>query len=66
MRGNLVKITIGDYITNLPGIIRGISYDFPDEGTKVNAPFISFGKTGDPNNNSGGYKNTASPSSTNM
>jgi len=124
MRGNLVKITIGDYITNLPGIIRGINYDFPDEagwdiartelgtpepngyimpklieikgikftpihnfipqtvsenfilpsafsslppdeGTRVNAPFISFGKTGDPNNNSGGYKNTTSPSSTN-
>ena len=31
MRGNLVKITIGDYITNLPGIIRGIGFDFPDE-----------------------------------
>jgi hypothetical protein len=31
MRGNLVKITIGDYITDLPGIIRGINYDFPDE-----------------------------------
>jgi len=31
MRGNLVKITIGDYITNLPGIIRGINFDFPDE-----------------------------------
>lgn len=123
MRGNLVKITIGDYITDLPGIIRGINYDFPDEagwdiartvdglkepngyvmpklieiksikftpihnfipqtvsskfilpsanaptkinGTQVDAPFISFGKTGDPNNNSGGYKNTTSPSSTN-
>jgi len=123
MRGNLVKITIGDYITDLPGIIRGINYDFPDEagwdiartvdglkepngyvmpklieiksikftpihnfipqtvsdkfilpsanaptkinGTQVNSPFISFGKTGDPNNNSGGYKNTTSPSSTN-
>jgi hypothetical protein len=124
MRGNLVKITIGDYITNLPGIIKGIGFDFPDEagwdiarndlgereenayimpklinvksikftpihdfipqtvsdnfilpsvnapfsidGTQVNAPFISFGKTGDPNNNSGGYKNTTSPSSTNI
>lgn len=125
MRGNLVKITIGDYITNLPGIIRGIGFDFPDEagwdiarndlgereenayimpklinvksikftpihnfipqtvsenfilpsafsslppdeGTQVNAPFISFGKTGDPNTNSGGYKNTTSPSSTNI
>ncbi len=124
MRGNLVKITIGDYITDLPGIIRGINYDFPDEagwdiartvdglkepngyvmpklieiksikftpihnfipqtvsdkfilpsanaptkinGTQVNSPFISFGKTGDPNNNSGGYKNKTSPSSTNI
>jgi hypothetical protein len=124
MRGNLVKITIGDYITNLPGIIKGIGFDFPDDagwdiarndlgereenayimpklinvksikftpihdfipqtvsdrfilpsvnapfsidGTQVNAPFISFGKTGDPNNNSGGYKNTTSPSSTNI
>jgi len=124
MRGNLVKITIGDYITNLPGIIRGINFDFPDEGgwdiarndlgervsgsyimpklidiksikftpihnfipetvnssfvlpsvnspisidgTQVNAPFISFGKTGDPNNNAGGYKNTTSPTSTNL
>jgi hypothetical protein len=125
MRGNLVKITMGDYIIDLPGIIRGINFDFPDEGTwdiartntgkkesdsyilprlieiksinftpihnfipqtvsnkfilpsafsslppdegtQVNAPFISFGKTGDPNNNSGGYKNTTSPSSTNI
>jgi hypothetical protein len=32
MRGNLVKITIGDYITDMPGIIRGISYGYPDEG----------------------------------
>jgi hypothetical protein len=125
MRGNLVKITIGDYITDLPGIIKGIGFDFPDEagwdiarndlgereenayimpklinvksikftpihnfipqtvsdnfilpslfssllpdeGTQVNAPFISFGKTGDPKNNSGGYKNTISPSSTDI
>ena len=125
MRGNLVKITMGDYIIDLPGIIKGINFDFPDEGTwdiartntgekesdsyimprlidiksikftpihnfipqtvsdkfilpsafsslppnegtQVDAPFISFGKTGDPNNNSGGYKNTTSPSSTNI
>jgi len=124
MRGNLVKITMGDYIIDLPGIIKGINFDFPDEGTwdiartntgekesdsyilprlieiksinftpihnfipqtvsdkfilpsvnapfsidgtQVNAPFISFGKTGDPNNNSGGYKNKTSPSSTNI
>lgn len=31
MRGNLVKITIGDYIIDMPGIIRGINYDFPDD-----------------------------------
>ncbi len=125
MRGNLVKITIGDYIIDLPGIIRGINYDFPDEagwdiarndlggkatllsndadsggyimpklieikgikftpihtfipqtvsdkfvisgsGNNVNAPFISFGKTGDPNNNPGGYSNSQSPSSANI
>lgn len=116
MRGNLVKITIGDYITDLPGIIRGINYDFPDEagwdiartelgtpdpngyimpklieiksikftpihnfipqtvskkfiesgnGTNVNAPFISFGKGKNPNNNAGGYSNIQGPSSTN-
>ncbi len=116
MRGNLVKITIGDYITDLPGIIRGINYDFPDEagwdiartetgekepngyimpklieiksikftpihnfipktvsekfvisgsGANVDAPFISFGKTGAKPNTSGGYSNTQGPSSTN-
>jgi hypothetical protein len=112
MRGNLVKITIGDYIIDLPGIIKGIGFDLDDEagwdiarnelggkeenayimpklvkvksikftpihnfipqtvsnkyivsgsGTNVNAPFISFGKTGDPNNNAGGYYNTPQP-----
>jgi hypothetical protein len=112
MRGNLVKITIGDYIIDLPGIIKGVGFDFDDEGgwdiarndlggkeenayimpklinvksikftpihnfvpqtvsnkyvisgsgTNVNAPFISFGKTGDPNNNAGGYYNSPQP-----
>ncbi len=32
MRGNLVKITIGDYITDLPGIIRGVNFTYNDEG----------------------------------
>lgn len=109
MRGNLVKITIGDYIIDLPGIIKGIGFDFDDEGgwdiarndvglpeenayimpklinvksikftpihnfipqtvsnkfvvdgsgTDVNAPFISFGKGKNPNNNNGGYYNS--------
>jgi hypothetical protein len=31
MRGNLVKLTIGDYITNLPGIIKGITFGVDDE-----------------------------------
>ena len=31
MRGNLFKLTIGDYVTNLPGIIKGISFDFDAE-----------------------------------
>jgi hypothetical protein len=109
MRGNLVKITIGDYIIDLPGIIKGIGYDYDDEGgwdiarndvgkretdayimpklinikgikftpihnfipqtvseafivsgsgKDVNAPFISFGKTGLPQTNTGGYYNS--------
>lgn len=112
MRGNLFKLTIGDYIVDLPGIISGISLDLEDDagwdigeydddgnkkedslvmpklisvggfkfkpihnfipqtvnnkfitsgvGTDVNAPFISFGKTGDPLSNSGGYSNKES------
>ena len=31
MRGNLVKITIGDYITDLPGVIKGIGYTIDEE-----------------------------------
>lgn len=107
MRGNLFKLTIGDYITDLPGILTGISFDFPDdagwdinrsidgdesetwvmpklidvggfkfkpihnfipqtvkntfitsgEGIDVNAPFITFGKTGEIDNSAGGYSN---------
>ncbi len=109
MRGNLVKITIGDYITDLPGIIKGIGYEVDGEagwdiarnergdkltdsyvmpklirissisflpihnfipqtvsnkfitegkGLNVNAPFITFGRGKNANNN-GGYANTA-------
>jgi len=31
MRGNLFKLTIGNYITDLPGIISGVTFDLPDE-----------------------------------
>lgn len=31
MRGNLFKLTVGDYITDLPGILTGISFDINDE-----------------------------------
>ena len=31
MRGNLVKITIGDYIKDLPGILKGVSYEIDSE-----------------------------------
>jgi hypothetical protein len=31
MRGNIVKITLGDYLVNQPGIIQGFSFDIPDE-----------------------------------
>jgi hypothetical protein len=31
MRGNLFKLTIGDYITDLPGMISGVAFDLPDE-----------------------------------
>lgn len=31
MRGNLVKLTIGDYITDVPGIIQGVNYTISDE-----------------------------------
>ena len=31
MRGNIVKITLGDYLVNQPGIIQGFSFDVPDE-----------------------------------
>jgi len=107
MRGNLFKLTVGDYITDLPGILTGISFDFPDDagwdigrsidgnksetyvmpklinvggfkfkpihnfipqtvndkfitsgnGTEVNTPFITFGKTGEISNSAGGYSN---------
>jgi hypothetical protein len=31
MRGNLVRITLGDYLINVPGIIQGITYTQNDE-----------------------------------
>lgn len=31
MRGNLVRITIGDYLINVPGIIQGVNYTIDDE-----------------------------------
>lgn len=108
MRGNLVKITLGDYLVDVPGILTGISYDIEDDGgwdigydangTKpdgnyvmpkmikvggfkfkpihtfipktvnpkfietgdgqyVDAPFISFGKNGLNETETGGYSN---------
>jgi len=30
MRGNIVKLTIGNYVRDLPGIIRGVSLDIQD------------------------------------
>ena len=30
MRGNLIKLTIGDYITDVPGILSGITYGIDD------------------------------------
>ena len=105
MRGNLFKMTIGDYIIDLPGVLNGISFDIDDsagwdidrslygddadtytmprlirvggfkflpihnfipqtvnsdfissgDGKLVNAPFISFGKTGQTETSTGGY-----------
>jgi len=31
MRGNIIKLTIGDYLVNQPGIIQGLSFSIPDE-----------------------------------
>jgi len=60
MRGNLFKLTIGDYITNLPGIIKGVTFTqddeagwevpYNDQGVRVNR-LPSFSAT-DPNPNS--------------
>lgn len=32
MRGNLIKITIGDYLIDVPGIFSGLTYAISDEG----------------------------------
>jgi hypothetical protein len=31
MRGNIVKLTIGDYLQAMPGIITGINFDIPTD-----------------------------------
>ena len=33
MRGNIVYLTIGDYIVNTPGIMENIEYQIPEEST---------------------------------
>ncbi len=33
MRGNILKITIGDYLNGVYGILRGITYSIPDDAT---------------------------------
>ena len=106
MRGNLVKLTVGDYITDVPGVLTGIDFKIDEnggwnigrdeKGNKIsgdyvmpklievggfkflpihnfipqtvqesfiktgkgennNAPFITFGKTGETTNDAGGY-----------
>ena len=47
MRGNMVKLTVGDYIKDLPGFIGGFTYAFNDA-----APFeIGIDGTGERNDN---------------
>ena len=52
MRGNLFKLTIGDYLIDVPGIITGLSLNFDDNagwdiGTfDINGNRIEGGKTG--------------------
>ena len=31
MRGNLIKVTVGDYLNNTIGILNGLSYSIPQE-----------------------------------
>jgi hypothetical protein len=33
MRGNLIRLTVGGYFYNQLGILKGISYDIPNEST---------------------------------
>ena len=50
MRGNLVKITIGDYITDLPGVLTGIDFKIDEdagwdiardnEGNKIEGDYV--------------------------
>ena len=31
MRGNLIKLTVGDYLTDVPGILTSLTYNIPNE-----------------------------------
>ena len=33
MRGNIIQLTVGDYINNVYGVLDGINYSFPDDSS---------------------------------
>jgi len=33
MRGNIIQLTVGDYINNMYGVLGGINYSFPDDSS---------------------------------
>ena len=33
MKGNIIKLTIGDYIYNVPGVLKGVAFSLPMEGS---------------------------------
>ena len=33
MRGNIVEVTIGDYLNNVPGILESMEFQFPEDST---------------------------------
>jgi hypothetical protein len=33
MRGNIVQLTVGDYINDVYGVLEGIDYSFPDDSS---------------------------------
>jgi hypothetical protein len=33
MRGNIVQLTVGDYINNVYGVLNGITYSFPGDSS---------------------------------